>query len=229
MAANSFRFEHRGKVIEWTAETPASEIERLLPEIIGDRGYAATRADVAKAQRWLAGDQTVRAEVMQQFIETIDAQENEMAEATNAPQSAGLEALRARNKIMSTVEGRIAIERWRTGQDLNAQQQRLVDDYQAYEKTYADAADAAKPKEAPGGWMKTARPHYISPELYRIEAIQDPRERVHAIRALRSEWRDNPKSAFNDVNHGDHKSAVEWLQRLYQAEQELGPQPEDPE
>jgi hypothetical protein len=154
--------------------------------------------------------------------ETITQEGNEMAEAANAPQSPGLENVRGMNAIASTTEGRIALQRARNGQDLTPQQQRLVDDYRALEKAHNESA---KPTYS-GGTFSTKRPHYVSPELYRIEAIKDPRERAHAIRALRSEWRDNPKSPFNDVNHGDHKTAVENMSRLYRAEAEL-PQPED--
>jgi hypothetical protein len=86
----------------------------------------------------------------------------------------------------------------------------------------------AKPAYS-GGTFKTRRPYYAAPELYQIEKIADPRERVHAIRVLKSQWRDDPKSAYNDTSHGDHKNAVEWMQRLYQAKAELPQQPEDPE
>ena len=86
---------------------------------------------------------------------------------------------------------------------------------------------ARKEQASAGGTFSTKRPHFVAPELYQLERIQDPREKAHAIRALKSSWRDDPKSAFNDVKHGDHKSAVEWMQRLYQAESELGPMDED--
>ena len=80
-----------------------------------------------------------------------------------------------------------------------------------------------------GGTMKATRAHYIHPDLYRIEAIENPREKAHALRAWRSEMRDNPKSPFNDVKNPDHKNAIEWIQRTYEAEAEIGPMPEDGE
>src|SRR6185437_1158907 len=106
----------------WTPATPADEIARILPELIRDAGWAAKRADVALAQRWLSGDETARAEVMQQFVSTIETQEKEMAEATNAPQAPGLEAVRGMNAIAQTTDGKIALQRWRNGQDLDAAQ-----------------------------------------------------------------------------------------------------------
>jgi hypothetical protein len=84
-----------------------------------------------------------------------------------------------------------------------------------------------KEQHSPGRWMPTARPHSIPRELYDIEGIADTREKVHAIRGLRSQWRDDPKSAYNDTSHGDHKNAVAWMSRLYKAEADLAPQPED--
>jgi hypothetical protein len=146
---------------------------------------------------------------------------------TFAPLAPALEAVRGMNEIAKTTDGKIALQRWRNGQDLNPAQSRLIEQYRSYEKQHNDAADAARPKGA-GGWMKTTRPHTVAPELYALETIQDPRERTHAIRSLKSQWRDDPKSAFNDTSHGDHKNAIEWMGRLYQAESELGPQPEDP-
>jgi hypothetical protein len=77
--------------------------------------------------------------------------------------------------------------------------------------------------------MKTTRPHFVPSELYRIEAIRDSREKVHAIRELKSQWRNDPKSAFNDTAHADHKSAVDAMNRLYNAEAEFGPMKEDPQ
>jgi len=67
----------------------------------------------------------------------------------------------------------------------------------------------------------------VSAELHAIERIQNPREQTHANRQLRAAWRDDPRSAFNDTRHPEHANYVEAMQRLYTAEAELGPQPED--
>jgi hypothetical protein len=50
---------------------------------------------------------------------------------------------------------------------------------------------------------------------------------VHAIRALKSQWRDDEKSPFNDVQHPEHRNYVGAMDRLYRAEAEIGPMPED--
>jgi hypothetical protein len=98
----------------------------------------------------------------------------------------------------------------------------------SYEKKWNDAADAARPKGV-GGWMPTTRPHSIPRELYDISRISDARERVHAIRELKSRWRDDEKSPFNDVHHPERRNYIGAMDRLYRAEEELGRQPEDPE
>ena len=129
------------------------------------------------------------------------------------------------NRIASTPEGKEALMRVRTGQSLTPQQAQLAEVYRELEAGVK--AVARHEQHSPGGWMKTTRPHTVAPELYALEKIQDPRERIHAIRSLKSQWRDDPKSAYNDTSHGDHKNAVEWMSRLYQEESALGPQPDD--
>jgi hypothetical protein len=106
---------------------------------------------------------------------------------------------------------------------LTPQQQRLVDDYRALEKAHNDAA---KPVYT-GGTFKTSRPHTLPRGLYELERITDPRERLHGIRELRAKMRDDKNSDYNNVNSPEHKNAVEAMSRLYRAEQELGPLPED--
>lgn len=78
-----------------------------------------------------------------------------------------------------------------------------------------------------GGTFKISRPHRLMGDLWRIEKIGDVRERAHAIRELRAKWRDDPTSDYNNVNSPEHKNAVESMRRLYDAEAELPPQPED--
>ena len=63
--------------------------------------------------------------------ETITQEGNEMAAqstSTTTPTTApGLENVRGMNAIASTTEGRIALQRWRNGQDLDPAQRRLVE------------------------------------------------------------------------------------------------------
>jgi hypothetical protein len=111
-------------------------------------------------------------------------------------------------------------QRARTRQPLDARQKEIVERHDQLEAQHN--AVARKEQASAGGVFKTTRPHYVHLELYRLEVIKDPRERVHAIRAWRSEMRDNPTSAFNNLKHAEHKNAIEWVQRSYQAESEIG-------
>jgi hypothetical protein len=69
----------------------------------------------------------------------------------------------------------------------------------------------------------------IPAELHAIERITDPRERVHAIRQQGAAWRDDKTSPYNVVSHLEHGTTVGAMSRLYQEEEALGRQPEDPE
>ena len=129
------------------------------------------------------------------------------------------------NAIAAAPEGREARQRAATGQSLTPQQAALVKRYNELE--FAHNEQARHEQHSPGGWMKTTRPQSVPNELYALERITDPREKVHAIRNLKAEMRNNPLSAFNDVKNPDHKNAVEAMNRLYIAESELGKQPED--
>jgi hypothetical protein len=144
--------------------------------------------------------------------------------AEEATEVATLQPFQEIAQIMGTPEGRVALQRARAGLELDARQKALVARHNELEAQ--NNAIALKERAVKTGLGKP-RPHYVAPELYRIEAIKDPRERIHAIRAQRAAWRDDPNSAYNDVRHGDHKWAVENMQRLYLAESELPPQPED--
>jgi hypothetical protein len=106
-------------------------------------------------------------------------------------------------QIVSTPEGRIALQRARTGQPLDARQAAIVRRHDELET--ANNAQARKEQAGSGRWMKTTRPHSIPAELHAIERIADPRERTHAIRAQKAAWRDNPQSPFSDASHPEHK------------------------
>jgi hypothetical protein len=100
---------------------------------------------------------------------------------------------------------------------LDPAQSRLVEQYRSYEKQHNDAAH----RPYSGGNFSTKRPFAIPNELFGLEKIADNRERLFAIRQLKSEWRDNPKSPFSDTAHPEHANAVSAMDRLYRAEAEL--------
>lgn len=236
----SITVNHRSKPYTWTMDTLRSaegraEIARVLREAKMDAGYAGKKADKDVADRVLGliGDGRVitdaalreLGEIGTSVSETITPQEGDgMAANTN---NTDIERIKEMNRISSDREGAEALRRAATGQDLDARQAAIVQRYKALELAHNE--QARHEQHSPGGWMKTTRPHALAPELYALEKIKDPRERVHAIRSLKSQWRDDPKSAYNDTAHGDHKNAVEWMQRLYREEEALGPTVEDAE
>jgi hypothetical protein len=130
-------------------------------------------------------------------------------------------------QIVSTAEGRIALQRARLGQSLDANQRALVDRHNELEMR--NNAIARKEQASKGGWSKTTRPHMIPSELHAIERITDVRERTHAIRQQRAAWRDDPQSPYNNTRHPEHKNYADAMTRLYQEEERLGAQPEDTE
>lgn len=249
MAANNYSFEYKSKRYQWDRNTLRSpegraEIQRVLRERVKELSYLGYTAGYEVMKDMTTAKNVIQAlggNVTEPLLRTIETdiiekmsaapqEETEVAtqptKETAAPTAPGLEAVRGMNEIAKTAEGRIALQRWRNGQDLDAAQSRLVDRYRHLEKEHNDAADAARPKGA-GGWMPTTRPHSIPADLYRIEKIGDVRERVHAIRELKSQWRDDKASPFNDINHPEHKNYIGAMDRLYRAEAELGGQPED--
>jgi hypothetical protein len=183
-----------------------------------DPNHKQAVEEINLAYRWLGGELT----------ETDEKQI--VAEWHDATQESEVTTLQPHQEIAAIVgspEGKIALQRARTGQPLDARQAAIVkrhDELEAANNTVARREQASK-----GGWMKTARPHSIPAELHAIERIADPRERTHAIRQQKAAWRDNPTSPFNDASHPEHKNYVEAMSRLYQAEEELGRQPEDPQ
>jgi hypothetical protein len=120
---------------------------------------------------------------------------------------------------------RAAKQRRDAGARMDDLEKEIMREYDRLEA--ANNTQARKEQASSGGWMKTTRPHMIPAELHAIERITDVRERVHAIRQQRAAWRDDKASPYNDVSHPEHKNYVGAMSRLYQAEADLGAQPED--
>jgi hypothetical protein len=194
--------------------------------------HAAAVADMHNAYRWLAGEvnEAEERELAVTVNETLRGENTEVKTGKDMPVKTGeqrpeRQAAHRMNEIAGTLEGREALQRARTGAGLSPEQKALVSEYRTLELEHNSQAKPAYT----GGTFKTRRPHYVAPELYQIEKIQNQRERAHAIRALKSQWLSDPKSAYADTSHPDHKSAVDNMRRLYEHEAELGRQPEDPE
>jgi hypothetical protein len=183
-----------------------------------DPNHKQAVKEINLAYRWLGGELTESDE--REIVTEWHEATQESSEVTDA-----LLPHQEIAQIVGTPEGRVALQRARTGQPLDARQAAIVkrhDELEAANNTVARKEQASR-----GGWMKTTRPHSIPTELHAIERIADVRERTHAIRQQKAAWRDDPKSPFNDASHPEHKNYVEAMSRLYQAEADLGPQPED--
>jgi hypothetical protein len=182
--------------------------------------HQVVKEELTLAYRWLNGeiDQSAEKTLVGAWNETI--QESEVAETE-------LQPWQELAQMVKDPASKAAIDRARAGGSLTPEQRALVarhDELLALNNT-----QARKEQASSGGWMKTSRPHSIPAELHALERIQDPRERTHAIRQLTAEWRDNTKSPYSDAKHPEHRNYVQAMTRLYEAERELGPQPEDPE
>jgi hypothetical protein len=215
-----YQIVHAGKLYTWHRDTLRSpegraEIQRVLPAYIRALGWKATDADVAMANGVLKvlekGTEADFVKIEQQVAEVMNTPESEsqqetteMAEATNAPQSPGLEPVRGMNEIAKTVDGKIALQRWRNGQDLDPAQSRLVEQYRAYEKQYADAADAAKPSTSARKGLNT----YISRDVMAFASNQSRVQRQQLAAEHRAKVLGDMNHPYWNASSTEHKSAV---------------------
>jgi hypothetical protein len=226
----------RSKIFAPDGRISRAGVAEVRRDLMSRVGYLSTTPDekaVQEAIKLLDPSVDLTTEALAQLesiatsaSETITQEGNEMAETAKSP-DVDVERVREMNRIAADREGAEALRRAATGQALDARQTAIVKQYKALE--FAHNEKARHEQHSPGGWMKTTRPHSIPSELHAIERIADVRERTHAIRQQKAAWRDDPKSPFNDASHPEHKNYVEAMSRLYQAEEELGRQPEDPE
>jgi hypothetical protein len=243
MANKKWDIVHRGKPYTFelnklrVSADHRAELARVLKEAKQAAGYAAKSVDVELADRvigLLGNGAEISNEAFAELGEIADGVTEAMSAqgedevATDNTNTKDLELMQAIANIAGSAEGRAALNKARAGAPLTPQERETVDRHNLLLTQHNEIADKERSGTG-GGWMPTTRPHALAPELYALEKIKDPRERIHAIRSLKSQWRDDPKSAYNDASHGDHKNAIAWMSRLYQAEEALGPQPEDPE
>jgi hypothetical protein len=184
-----------------------------------DPNHKAAIAEMNLAYKGLAG------ELSEGELTEIVTEWNQSLEETT--EVATLQPFQELAEMMRDPEVRIAKQRRDAGAPLDARQKEIMARHDQLET--ANNAQARREQAGAGGTFKTTRPHMIPAELHAIERIADPRERVHAIRQQRAAWRDDKASPYNDVSHPEHKNYVEAMSRLYQAEADLGKQPEDPE
>ena len=248
MAIDAYEFDYDGKHYRWDRSTLRSpegraEMQRVLTTRVTELGYLGytvgyqglkdieTAKNVLQALRGNVTEPLLRAietDIVEKMMNAPAQEETQVAAQPTEPAKppdVDVERVREMNRIAADREGAEALRRAAAGQALDARQAAIVKQYKALE--FAHNEQARHEQHSPGGWFKTTRPHALAPELYAIERIADPRERAHAIRRQQAAWRDDPKSPFSDTSHPDHKNAVEWMQRLYQADEELGAQPED--
>ena len=170
--------------------------------------HAQAVSEMQIAYRWLGGELTEsdEKEIVTEWHEAIQ----ETSEVANTLPHQEIA------QIVSSPEGRIALQRARVGQPLDERQAAIVARHNELEA--ANNAQARKEQAGSGGWMSTKRPHAIPAELHAIERITDLREKVHAIRQQKAAWRDDKASPYNVASHPEHKNYVEAMSRLYRAE-----------
>jgi hypothetical protein len=144
MAANNYSFEYKGKRYQWDRNTLRSpegraEIKRVLRERVTELGYLGYTVgyqglkdiDTAKnVLQALDGNITepllraIETDIVEKMMNAAPQEETEVAtqptNETAAPTAPGLENVREMNRIAGTAEGRIALQRARNGQDLDA-------------------------------------------------------------------------------------------------------------
>lgn len=247
---NAYEFQYAGKSYSWTRATlrsPAgrAEIQRVLTarvkelryELGWKAGYQVLK-DIETAGHVLealalpnGGGEAIFRAIEDDIIEKLSAASQEEIEvATNeTAKSPGVDVERVREMIRlerADPELRRALLR-NSKEGLTPRQAAQFDEYKSLET--ANNEQAYRERAVKTGTHTGARPHMIPSKFYELERIADPRERTHAIRELRAQMRDDKASPYNNASHPEHRAAVEQMTRLYRAEEELGPQPEDGE
>jgi hypothetical protein len=128
-------------------------------------------------------------------------------------------------QMMRDPEVRIAKQRRDARAPLDGRQKAIMARHDALEA--ANNTIARKEAARAGGWMSTKPPHRIPSDLYALDRIRDPREKLHGVRELRAKIRGDKEHPYNNSGHADYKIAVETMRRLYEVESELPQQPED--
>jgi hypothetical protein len=225
---NAYEFDYGGKHYRWDRSTLRSpegraEIQRVLGERVKELSYLGYTAgyevmkDMTTARnviQALGGNVTepilraIETDIVEKMMNAPAQEETEVAvqptDETAAPTAPGLENVRGMNAIASTTEGRIALQRWRNGQDLDPAQRRLVDDYRALEKAHNDAADASRVSKEPRKNLSTYIPGDVMPwatNQNKVQRLQQAAE--HRVKVL-----NNPEHPYWKASHGEHRAAV---------------------
>jgi hypothetical protein len=248
---NAYEFDYAGKHYRWDRSTLRSpegraEIQRVLTARVAEldllgytAGYDVMQSNVTAKHVLEAlalpnggGEAIFRAieEDVREQLSAAPQEEIEVATPTNeTAKSPNVDVERVREMIRlerADPELRRALLR-NSKEGLTSRQAAQFDEYKSLET--ANNEQAYRERAVKSGMYKGARPHMIPSKFYELERIADPRERTHAIRELRAQMRDDKASPYNNASHPEHRAAVEQMTRLYRAEEELGPQPEDGE
>ena len=129
--------------------------------------HAQAVSEMALGYKFMAGELTEsdEKEIVTEWHEAT--QENEVTNALLLHQEIA--------QILGTPEGRIALQRSKAGQPLDARQDAIVARHNELENQ--NNVQARKEQASKGGWMSTRRPHMVPAELHAIERIADVRER----------------------------------------------------
>jgi hypothetical protein len=223
MANKTWAVNHRGKDYTFSLSKlrvsydHCAELARVLKEAVTDAGYAAKQVDrelVNHVLGLIGSGAEISNEAITELGEIyeskfVNGQEgNEMAtkpaSGTSAPMAPGLEAVRGMNRIGADPEGKIALQRWRNGQDLTPQQQMLVDDYRAFEKAHADLADAEKRSYDPPKPLN----RYIGKDVMAFAVNQNKVQRQQLAAEHRAKVLGDMNHPYWNASSTEHKAAV---------------------
>jgi hypothetical protein len=101
-------------------------------------------------------------------------------------------------------EGRIALQRWRNGQDLDPAQRRRVDDYRALEKAHNDAADAEKRSYDPPKPLN----RYIGRDVMTFATNQNRVQRQQLAAEHRAKVLGDMNHPYWNASSTEHRAAV---------------------
>ena len=228
MAANNYSFEYKGKRYQWDRNTLRSpegraEIQRVLSERVKELSYLGYTAgynvmkDMTTARnviQALGGNITepllraIETDIVEKMMNAPAQEETEVAtQATNetaAPTAPGLENVREMNRIAGTAEGRIALQRARNGQDLDAAQTALVQRYRSLEQAHNDAADAVKPSTSAREGLNT----YIGRDVMAFATNQNRAQRQQLAAEHRAKVLGDTNHPYWNASSTEHKAAV---------------------
>lgn len=121
-------------------------------------------------------------------------------------------------QIAGSDEGRVALQRKRTGQSLTPRQQDLIDEHDYLMEENGRTARAERPlahRIGPSRYGESLT--HVPAEVLRISRLP-PFEQQQAAREMRTKIMNDRNHPYFNPNHAEHKQALKTMELLYQAE-----------